>query len=50
MTRILGLTFGIAFIFAAFAVEPFQVEIIKEVPLQKDDIYDQKGSVDRGKF
>ena len=41
MTRILGLTFGIAFIFAAFAVEPFQVEIIKEVPLQKDDIYDQ---------
>lgn len=41
MKRILGLILGIAFTFCASAVEPFQVEIVKEVPLLKSDIYDQ---------
>jgi transcription antitermination factor NusA-like protein len=41
MKRILGFILGIALTFCASAVEPFQVEIVKEVPLLKSEIYDQ---------
>jgi hypothetical protein len=41
MTRRIGILLGLALSLSLLAAEPFQVQIIKSVPLAKDEIYSQ---------